>query len=246
MSNNLTGSPGRLCNHILRALPTNIVSKKYNLKFNYGQYYDKMKELGIDLYTEGINTYNNTMYLNDIILFNMIISDDMEVSYNINVHPCYCQQEYFSNYFYNYYKDKENRSTIIEANKFKERYNNNNDVFIHIRLTDTAEHNPGYEYYDKAISNINYTNGYISSDDIEHEICQKLIDKYNLKIINYDEIETIMFGSTCKNIILTGGSFSFVIGLFGFFSNIYYCNTNKETWYPLSMYYINDWNGVNI
>jgi hypothetical protein len=34
------------------------------------------------------------------------------------------------------------------------------------------------------------------------------------KIIDYNEVETIMFGSTCKNIILTGGSFSYIIGLF--------------------------------
>jgi hypothetical protein len=42
------------------------------------------------------------------------------------------------------------------------------------------------------------------------------------KILNCDEINTIHFGSTCKHIILSHGSFSAMIGYFSFFSNIYY------------------------
>jgi hypothetical protein len=51
MSNDITGSPGRLCNHILRALGASFLARQRNLKFNYGEYFSKMQQLGIDLFT---------------------------------------------------------------------------------------------------------------------------------------------------------------------------------------------------
>ena len=63
-------------------------------------------------------------------------------------------------------------------------------------------------------------------------------------MIQYDEVETIMFGSTCKYIILTGGSFSYIIGLFGFFSKIYYLK-GLNTWYPPELFHIDDWTEIN-
>jgi hypothetical protein len=74
----------------------------------------------------------------------------------------------------------ENNCNIIKNNKFFERYDNNNDIFIHIRLGDVTKYNPGYVYYEKAIKIINnYSKIYISSDTIEHEICQMLIKNFN-------------------------------------------------------------------
>jgi hypothetical protein len=46
--------------------------------------------------------------------------------------------------------------------------------------------------------------------------------KYNLKIIDYDEVNTVMFGSTCKYIVLSNGTFSWLIGFLAYYSNIYY------------------------
>ena len=127
-----------------------------------------------------------------------------------------------------------------KANKFNNRYKNNNDVFIHVRLGDVSEHNPGFEYYNKVLSQLNFENGYIASDSLEHDTCKKLITKYNLKVIDYNEVETIMFGSTCKYIVLSGGSFSYIIGLFGFFSKVFYTKGGNK-WYPDELYMIDDW-----
>ena len=46
--------------------------------------------------------------------------------------------------------------------------------------------------------------------------------KYNLKIIDYDEVNTIMFGSTCKHIVLSNGTFSWLIGFLAYYSTVYY------------------------
>jgi hypothetical protein len=244
MVNDMTNSEGRLCNHIIRAHVASFISKQQNLKFNYGQYYDKMKQLGIKLYTDGNMTYKFEQNISDINFMNYI-RINIPIFRNINVNRSYFQTKEFSNYLYNYYQNKENQESIIQANKFNNRYNNNNDVFIHIRLGDVSDKNPGFDYYDKALSQIIFDNGYIASDDIQNNICTKLIKKYNLKIIHYDEVDTIMFGSSCKYIILTGGTFSYIIGLLGFFSKVYYLKS-FNTWFPAELFHIPDWTEINL
>ena len=72
------------------------------------------------------------------------------------------------------HKDKI-KSNIIEKNPFKERYTKNNDLFIHIRLSDVAHFNPGITYYINAIKNINFDNLYISTDDKNNNIIIELL-----------------------------------------------------------------------
>jgi hypothetical protein len=234
---------GRLCNHIIRAFAANFLAKKNLLVFDYGEYFPTMKELGIELYTTGSTTYTSTAYISTNELMSHIYNQTIN-NYNIIVEDYY-QSKDFSNYLYSYYRQHENQQSIINANRFKERYNSNNDVFVHVRLDDTAQYNQGYEYYDKALSTLQFEHGYISSDTIDHDICKKLIEKYNLIPIKYNEVETIMFGSTCKYVILTGGSFSFIIGLFSFFSKVLYLKGFNK-WYPPELFFIDDWTEVSI
>ena len=138
------------------------------------------------------------------------------------------------------------KSNIIEKNKFKERYNNNNDIFIHIRLGDMIHNNPGLDYYLRAIKYIkelnNFDNIYIASDTLTHDIIKKINEEYpKANLIDFNEIETIQFGSTCKNIILSHGSFSATIGYLSFYSNVYYPKIEKaKQWYG-DMFSIKSW-----
>jgi hypothetical protein len=242
MSNDITGSPGRFCNHILRALGASFLARQRNLKFNYGEYFSKMQELGIDLFTSGSMTYTSQQIITDNDIM-MLLLKNIAFKRNINVNRAYFQTKEFSNYLYNHFRATHNQQSIISANRFKERYNANNDAFVHVRLTDVASQNQGFSYYDKALSSIAFGRGYIASDDIGHEICQQLIRKYNLIPIIRDEVETIMFGSTCKHIILTGGSFSYIIGLFAFYSDVYYLRGNGS-WYPSELFHIPSWREI--
>jgi hypothetical protein len=242
MSNDMSNSMGRLGNHIIRALAASFISEKNNMKFNYGPYYNIMTELGIKLFTDGTNMFDTVLNIKDKDLEYCI---DNEINSNINVDHSYFQTYYFSNYLYNYYKNPNNRESIIKANKFSVRYKNNNDVFVHVRLTDATQWNQGFDYYDRALSNLTYENGYIASDDLNHDICKRLMQKYNLSPIIYNEVDTIMFGSTCKQLVLTGGSFSYAIGLFGFFSKVYYLKA-FNIWYPAELFHINDWTEIVI
>ena len=122
----------------------------------------------------------------------------------------------------------------------------NNDVFIHVRLGDIQDKwNNSFEYYNSILEKMSFDKGYISSDTIDSEICVKLIDKYNLNIINENEVKTIMFASTCTNIVLSGGTFSWLIGFLAFYSKyIYYPMDKKDKWYG-DIFVFDEWIGIS-
>jgi len=238
-----TGSNGRLGNQIIRNLAVSLIAEKYNLNVNY---YNKelINKLGIDLFS-GTNTYKNIQYLNDDNYFSLYNCGTLD--YNLNPNHSYFQTKDISNFLYNYLHTDKIKSNIIEKNPFCQRYNANNDLFIHIRLTDVSHFNPGINYYLNVIKSISFDNLYISTDEKTHNIVKKLITIYpNANLIDYDEIKTIQFASTCKNIILSHGSFSALIGYLSFYSNIYYPEyESKKIWYG-DMFSIENWNKMKI
>ena len=234
-----TPHKGRLGNQIIRNLAVSIIAEKFNLKVNYSSI-DIINKLGIDLYC-GNNIYNKINIINDNNYF--LILNSNNINYNLNPNNCYFQSKEVTNFLYDYLHKDNIKEKIMEKNPYNERYNNNEDIFIHIRLTDVAHLNPGINYYIKTINTINKNFSiYISTDDINHNIITELLDKYpNIILINYDEINTIQFASTCKNIILSHGSFSAIIGYLAFFSNIYYPEYDyNKLWYG-DMFSINNW-----
>jgi hypothetical protein len=114
-------------------------------------------------------------------------------------------------------------------------------------LGDVIQHNPGFKYYDKVLSSLKFDKGYISSDSPEHEVCMQLKQKYpNIEIVNYNEVDTIHFGSTCKHVVLSHGSFSAVIGFFSFYSDVYYPMYEEgKKWYGDMFTNIPGWKRVD-
>ena len=228
--NNTEVHNGRFGNLFFVNMVLHFISKNYNLKTNY-KYYDKFSNLGIDLFI-GTNIYEDNIYLTEINYFDFIYK-----KYNctniIITNNIWFQNYEFCLFLEIYFNTSDIRNKIIKKNKFLERYKKNNDLFVHVRLDDVEEMNShnSFDYYDNIISKTKFNNGYISSDNLNSKICNDLISKYSLKVINLNEEETIMFGSTCNNIILSGGTFSWLIGFLAFFSkNINYPINNKK-WY---------------
>jgi hypothetical protein len=93
-----------------------------------------------------------------------------------------------------------------------------------------------------AIKTIVFDNLYISTDDTTHDIVKQIIHSYPAtKILDYNEILTIQFASTCKNIVLSHGSFSALIGYLSFFSKInYHEYEENKIWYG-DLFSINNW-----
>lgn len=233
-----TAHNGRLGNQIIRNLAVSLLAKQHNLKVEYCNEY-LINKLGIELFS-GNNIFETTQHLTDENYFEMYNSTNL--NFNLNPNNNYFQTKPIIEMIYNYLNSDKVKSKIIENNIFKERYNKNNDLFIHIRLGDVAHYNPGINYYINTIKKISFDKLYISTDSVNHDIIKTLLDLYpDTQLIDYDEITTFQFSSTCKHIILSHGSFSAVIGYLAFFSDIYYpkYETNK-IWYG-DMFSIDKW-----
>jgi hypothetical protein len=238
-----TGCLGRLGNQIIRNLAVSLLAEKHNLKVDYFNK-DVIKKLGIELFS-GNNSYNCIQYLTDDNYFT--IYNSYELNYNLNPNENFFQTKEITNFLYDYLHKDTIKSNIISNNPFKERYNKNNDLFIHVRLDDTAQFNPGIKYYTNAIKNIFFDNLYISTDDKHNSIIIELLQLYpSSQLINYDEITTFQFASTCKHIVLSHGSFSAIIGYLSFFSNIYYPEYEPDKMWYGDTFSIDSWNKINI
>jgi len=214
-----TNGPGRLGNQIIRNLAVCLLAKKYDLNVDYTNK-DLINKLGIELFS-GSRIHKKTIQLTDNNYFTIYNSNNLNC--NLDPNNDFFQTKEITNFLYNYLHTDKIMFNIINNNPFKERYGTNNDLCIHVRLTDATCWNPGITYYINAIRNVNFEKLYIATDEINHNIIIKLRELYPAsQLINFDEITTIQFASTCKHIILSHGSFSALIGYLSFFSNIYY------------------------
>ena len=243
-----TTNNGRYANQFIRAMAAhfiaeNLVAQPLYPPINVGK-------LGIQLYQPSIATtiptysHCETLQSDSAVqqTTNLIESNFMDYTRQpipkpinsmhspttiLDLNQIYCQTPEHAIKMKDFLHEESVRDAIKQANSHRERYEKNNDVFIHVRLGDVPFHNPGFAYYDKVLSSLNFTSGYISSDTINHPICMALIRKYKLQIINpHIQIEDVLqFGSTCKYIILSAGTFSWLIGVLGF-------NSQSQVYYP--------------
>ena len=231
---------GRLCNHIIRNLAVSLIAEKFDLYVEYS-YLNSINALGIQLYC-GKTKYPESIRLNDSNY--MTIYNSPTLCHNLNMDgDIYLQTKEITNLLYQHLRKDEVMRNIIEVNPYKDRYNRNNDIFVHIRLGDIHHFNPGLEYYKTALSNISFDHLYISTDDKNHSIINSLTKLYaNSTIVNFDEVNTIQFGSTCKNIVLSHGSFSTTIGYLSYYSTVYYPSYDRISyvWFG-NMFEIDGW-----
>ena len=225
---------GRLCNQIIRNLSLSILAEKYDLYVEYSNYDNINNKLGIKLFV-GNNKYDETIIISNDNYMNYF-NNNIKNNANFDFMKDYFQSEEITTMLHNYLTN--NMKDIIDKNPYKERYKNNNDIFLHIRLDDAKGWNVGIEYYIHCINLLIHEsdNIYIGSDDFEDHLIKKIKKLYpKVILLKKNSVETIQFGSTCKNIILSHGSFSAVIGYLGFFSKIFFMDKPCQ-WCPLDIF----------
>ena len=252
------GEGGQLGNQFMRNFILYFLVKKYNFKCSVKYYLEKdFQKLGLPFFSsdnnikcEGeekilINAYKCIQKKTKIEDINL----KWGIKYFIHERSYYQSIKYAEFMIYNFHKKNNTLiKRIINNNKFKERYDNNKDIFIHIRSGRLFDRIPPiipcFEYYDYVINSLDgkYDNIYVCSDNVNNNIIQRLKEKYEVKIpeCNNNKLDVILFGSTCKYVVLSSGSFSFMIGLFSYFTkNIYFSsNTGKlgkrmdKRWHP--------------
>lgn len=210
---------GGLGNNLIQHLAGYFFSIKHNLKFNHA-YHTFEDLIKYDDYIEG-DIGEEIVVINDDNFITYLEKNNMEIKHYI-----------FEGFF--------------QTKDFLEKYENEiksllnivysevegNSVFLHYRIGDIQDTQLmlPIEYYEDALSNINYDSGYISSDTINHENCLKLMSKYNLTPINSSPMGIINYGKNFKNLILSEGTFSWWIGFLSDNSNIV-CNDREGKWF---------------
>lgn len=243
---------GRLCNQIIRNLAASLLVAKNDFAINYCNH-DAMCRLGIPLHY-GTTTFHTTIQADE---GNYIALLDTSPHYNnIDVGSNFYQTYAISTYLYNYLRSDKIRNQIIEKNPYRTRYQNNDDIFIHVRLEDVLQMNKHlpYSYYKIVLDSIDDAHSkhiYISTShdalSVNSGIIQQLLKEYpNSELFLQDEINTIQFASTCKYVILSHGSFSAVIGWLSFYSTVYWAELDKSNLWCGEMFRENDNNWIKI
>lgn len=225
-----TGGLGRLCNQVIRSLAISPIAKKNDLYVDYYNH-SQLKRLGLNLFV-GTKIHDNTIDLTETNYWSIFDMNDIHV--NLNASQQYFQTNEIVQMIYKNLHSESERPLIIQANPFGERYKTNNDLCVHVRLTDVAKYNPGVNYYLNTIRKIQFHTLYICTDEPDHIFIKQIQTQYpDSKIVCYDEVETIQFASTCKYIILSQGSYSAIIGYLADISSfIYYPEFITCTWCP--------------
>jgi hypothetical protein len=232
-------TPGRFGNHFIRNILMHILAEKYDLVMEYS-YWSKIRVLGIPLYS-GSKSFQENRILDSDAKMETLLQEMESSSFVLHRNlimqgDIYCQTREMTNRIFNYLRSDKIRDAIIQNNIVRYRYQKNDDIFVHIRLGDVADKNPGFAYYEKvlkSLENKGYDRIFLSSDSPSHPICQKIFMGFrNTSFIQVDEIQTIQFASTCRHVVLSHGSFSAIIGYLAFFSEVYYPAYDPEKiWY---------------
>ena len=225
---------GRLCNQIFRLFAVSILAKKHNLHVNYIlNRYKSIRDLGIILYSSDTKKEGVCKSLDDDTMLQIYNSNEKIGSLNVKGQSCF-QRKSCSDLIFENIRSDESKKSIINKNPYKDRYNNNNDCCIHVRLGDVRRWNPGVLYFCKVLDDLNFDKLYIASDSPNDPIVKEIKNKYeNSEILIKNEIETIQFASTCKNVVLSHGTYSGIIGYLSFYSNVYYCKVKTVGWQPV-------------
>ncbi len=220
------GTNGRLGNQIIRSVALSLLAEKHNLYVEYFNYHIISDVLGIRLFS-GENKFTDTRKIFDEDFFELLECNG-PLRYNLDPNNDWFQSEEVTNAIYTHLHTDPQKADIMGRNPFGTRYNNNNDLYIHVRLGDLAQYNPGVDYYLDIIKRVHHSTLYLSSDDASHTVVTTIQSLYPAaQLVERSPAETIQFASTCKHVALTFGSFSAVIGYLAFFSDVYYTSIDR-------------------
>ena len=213
-----TKTYGRLGNQFFINVAASLLAEKHNLYIQY-ENYDSVNVL-FPLFI-GTNKYTETVIVNDSNFVD--IYNKESIDFNILIEHCYLQSKWVTDLTHLYVQSK---MPLIEK---RNPYNHNNNCFIHVRLGDVAWFNPGAAYYEKILSTLSVNKIYLSTDSKEHPIVQKLLQNPKIELYETSVINTILFASTIRHLILSHGTFSGTIAYLGVHSDVYFIKETPET-----------------
>jgi hypothetical protein len=208
---------GRLGNNLFQYIAAYIFAKKFNLKISSDIV---ANNFNLPLLESGI-VGDTKIDVDDSNFMCLLESDSLELAHY---------------HFVGYYQIKEFILKYRHEIKslFKLDYDNqdSDEVFISYRIGDLngLRLMLPIEYYQDALSKLNFNKGYITSDSPDHPNVINLMREFNLEIYDASPLDTINFAKNFNNLILSEGSFSWWMGFLSKAENIYY-NERSRFWH---------------
>ena len=212
---------GSMGNNIIQNIGLSIIAEKLNLKIKNYKINKDINKFKINLWKDGrelpssknLNIYKDSDY-------ELLLSKSFNPKNKITILGNFQIGDFLIN----------NQLKIKSMFNYKKKYKfKKNQILVFVRLGDVAHLAPPFEYYAKAINVITASlkmeissDSYIATDAPTHPLIKKLVKRFNLKVFKGDRVETILFVSRFKNIILTGGSFNWLGAFLSEAENIIY------------------------
>ena len=224
----------RLANQVIQSIGYSIIGEKLNIKVSKYSNYHKIDKLNISFWQEGriLTKPNNLKEYSNKDLRNIM-----------NGEYCFEESFRFDGNFQEGWFLKENESKIRGMFDFEDvDLFSPNQFLIFVRLGDVAHLAPPFQYYSKAIelvlknSSIHnksikediQNKSYLTTDSPNHPLIKRLVKKYNLQLIYYEPVDTLVFARKFQNLILTGGSFNWLAAFLSSASLVIYPESTYE------------------
>jgi hypothetical protein len=237
---------GRLANRFFGNVVYSLLSKKFKLVARYTRE-EELNAMGFEFHHEP----SEDLTKRDIVVE---LNDHNIVDYIRGEHPVdriqftvasdtYYQSPAVCQLFKEVFGDPATRLRIREHNPFRERYGTNRDVFVHVRLGDVANHAPSLAYFERALAAVPFEKGYIASDSPHHPLVRTLVEKYNLQFVNGMPHQIVQFANTCKYLVLSQGTFSWMMAFFAFDAERIQYPAIKHKWHG-DIFVFPEWEAV--
>jgi hypothetical protein len=201
---------GRLGNQFFINVAASLLAEKHDLYIEY-EHGEDVRPL-FPLFV-GKSRHPTTMMVTDENYMDLYNRESIES--NLSFHD-YFQSKHVTTLTHRYVQSK-----------VKRPYKQNNDCFLHVRLGDVAKWNPGASHYLDILATLNVDRVYLSTDSPDHPITRQLLQ--HAKLYEGSPVDTILFASACRYVILSHGTFSGMIGYLANESTVYFVKESEKT-----------------
>lgn len=235
------GMSGRFGNHVFRNLFWHVVAERNNLYVEYERAEEIEQLLGWKLHRGRRGRLQHPSVYTSVTEANMmqVLTQTVPLDQQLYSHPeFYGQTREFCLFLRHYFEER----------LLYPRVNVQPDsVWVHVRLGDVAELNPGWSYYHSVLQQLTWVRGMVTSDSPEHEICQRLLTQYpqlTLAPKAWNETQLIRTALTHSHMVLSQGTFSWCMGFLAPRSTQIYFPRIKRVWHG-DIFVFPDWHEVD-